>query len=118
MDARTGDCLLRGQALVENPGGDADQRRAQARAAGRADREGEPVAVDREARRHHAHHPLARLERAHEQVHLAQHRVQMQVEPGESVARAEAEAGREHASVSLRVHRDEVGRMRLGPRPP
>ena len=44
-------------------------------------------------RRHHARHPSARLELAAEQVGLAEHAVQVEVEAGEEVARAEAKAG-------------------------
>ena len=58
---------------------------------------------------------VAGLERAEEQVGLAEHAVQVQVEAGQPVARAEAEARREDAGVALGVDRDEVRRVRLGP---
>ena len=47
-------------------------------------------------------HPLARPERLADEVDLAEHAVQLQVEAGEEVARAEAEARREHARVRRR----------------
>ena len=46
-------------------------------------------------------HPRARLERAAEQVDLAEHAVQMQVEARQPVAGAEAEARRQHARVAV-----------------
>ena len=51
---------------------------------------------------------------AGDEVDLAEHAVQVQVEPGQPVARAEAEARREHAGVAVRVDGDEVRRVRLG----
>ena len=90
MEARARDGVDRLETLVEDPGGDADERGAQPGAAGRADREREAVAVDRDARRHHALHPRAWLERDAVQVDLAEHAVQVQVVAGQEVAGAEA----------------------------
>ena len=52
-------------------------------------------------------------ERLADQVGLAEHAVQVQVEPGQPVARAEPEAGREHAGVALRRRR--VTRLVVSP---
>ena len=71
------------------------------------------VTVERQRGRHHALHPRAGLEVPDEQVALAHHAVQVQVEAGQEVARAEAQARGEDDGVPLRVDRDEVGRVRL-----
>ena len=115
MDARPVDGRLRVEALVEDRRRDADERGTQPRAAGGADRECQAGAVEREAGRHHALHPRARLERADEQVGLAEHAVQMQVETRQPVPGAETEARRQHAGATLGVDRDEVGRVGLRP---
>ena len=56
-------------------------------------------------RRHHALHPLAGLERADEEVGLAEHAVQVHLEVRQEVARAEAEARRQGAGVARRRRR-------------
>jgi hypothetical protein len=81
VDATAIDGGLRLESLVEDPGGHRDESAAQPRAACGAEREHEPCVVEHDGRRHHARHALARLERAEEQVDLAEHAVQVQVEP-------------------------------------
>src|SRR5437764_1432722 len=92
-------------------GGDLDQRPAKPGSAGCADRELEAVASKNEAWSHHAAHPVTRLERPADEVGFAEHAVQVQVETGNVVPRAEAEAGSEDAGVSLRVDDRDVGRV-------
>ena len=115
MEARTRDGVDRLEALVQDPGGDPDERSAQPRAAGRADREREAFCVDGDARRHHALHPRARLERDAVQVDLAQHAVQVQVVAGQEVARAEPEARRQHARAAVAVDDSQVRRVPVDP---
>ena len=117
MEARPLDRLLRVDAFVEDPGRGEEQRRPQAGASRGADRQLEAAGIDEEARGHHALHPRARLQRAVQQVGLAEHAVQVQVEAGEEVARAEAEARRQDAHASLSVRRDEVRRVSAVRRP-
>ncbi len=111
MNPRPVDRLLRCQPLVEDAGADGDERGPEPGAARRADRKREPVRVERERRRHHALHPLTRLERAHEQVLFAEHAVQMQVETREEVTGAEAEARRQDNGAAPRVDGHEVRRV-------
>ncbi len=113
MRPRLVDSLLRLDALVEDRRGDRDQGGAEARAAGGADREHEAALVEREARRHHALHPVAGLERTMAEVGLAEHAVQVEVEAGEPVPGAESEARGQDAGAAVAVDRDEVGRVRL-----
>jgi hypothetical protein len=80
VDATTIDSGLRLEPFVEDPRRHGDESAAQPRAAGGAEREHEPRIVEHDGRRHHARHAFARLERAEEQVDLAEHAVQMQVE--------------------------------------
>ncbi len=103
------------ESLVEDSGRDAHERGAKPGPAGRADREQEAVSIERDARRHHALHPVTGLHRPVQQVDLAEHAVQVEVEAGELVAGAEAEARRQHACVAVPVDGDEVRRVRLGP---
>ena len=73
-----------------------------------------PSSSKHERRRHHRAHPLAGDEVADDEVDLAEHAVQVQVEPGEEVAAAEAEARRERARVPVVVDDADVRRVRLG----
>ena len=104
-------CFTGRQAFVEHAGGDLDQRPAKPGSAGCADRELEAVASKNEAWSHHAAHPVTRLERPADEVGFAEHAVQVQVETGNVVPRAEPEAGSEDAGVSLRVDDRDVGRV-------
>ena len=99
--------------LVQDSRDDLNQRAAQPRPACRAGGEHDPVCVDGDARRHHARHPLARLEPSADEIGLAEHAVQMEVEPGKEIARAEAEARREHAGAARSVDHTQVGRVTL-----
>jgi hypothetical protein len=103
MNPRTIDCGLRLETLVEDPRDDLEQRTPQPRAPGGAGREHDSVRVQCERRRHHARHPVARRELIRDQIDLAEHAVQVQVEPGNEVAGAEPEAGRERAGIALVV---------------
>ena len=58
-----------------------------------------------------------RHERLPDEVGLAEHAVQVQVEAGQQVARAKAEARREHARVAVRVDDGEVRRVPVGHEP-
>ena len=89
----------------------AHQCRAEARPACRAERELEPVVVEDDGGRHHARHPLTGPERLADEVGLAEHAVQVQVEPGQEVAGAETEARRQHACGSVAVDHREVRRV-------
>jgi hypothetical protein len=82
------DRLLGRETLVERSGEHLDERASQACPAGRAADEDEAVAVQDDGRRHHAAHPPAGLERPPDQVGLAEHAVQVEVEPRQPVARA------------------------------
>ena len=113
MNSRTLDGGLWLQPFVEDARGHRQEGSSQPRAAGRADRELEPVAAENERRCHHAVHPGAGLERPAQQVGLAEHAVQMHVEARQPVARAEPEARRHHTGVAARVDGNEIRRMRL-----
>jgi hypothetical protein len=76
------------ETLVEHSCGDLDQGATKARPAGRADRELEAAVAQDDTRSHHAAHPVAGLERAADQVGLAEHAVQVQVERWQEVAGA------------------------------
>ena len=117
MEARPPDGRDRVEPFVEDPGRDADERRSQPRSARGADRQRDALVVESEARRHHALHPLAGLERLEDEVDLAEHAVQLQVEAGQEVARAEPEARRQDARVPVGVGGDEIRRVALGARP-
>src|SRR5205823_14312368 len=80
MKAGALDRVLRRAAFVEDRPEHTDERGPQARAARRADGQLAAFAED-DRRRHHAGHPLAWLQRAPDQVGLAEHAVQVQVEP-------------------------------------
>ena len=118
MEARPRDRVLRPRAprraRPRRPGrarcAAGSRRPRRPRAAGR------PVRVERDGRRHHARHPGAGLELAAKQVGLAEHAVQVQVEAGEEVPRAEPEARREHADVPVRVDDGQVRGVRRGGR--
>src|SRR5437764_728502 len=81
------------------------------RSTGGADRQLQAVVSQDDTRSHHAAHPLTRLERPAEEIGLAQHAVQVQVETGNVVARAEPEAGGQDAGVSLGVDDGDVRRV-------
>ena len=98
VDARPVDRVLRLQALVEDPGG--ARRRAPSAGACRPRRRSRATRPSPSSASVGAIMlPSARpaSSGADEEVGLAEHAVQMQVEAGQEVARAEAEAGREHA---------------------
>ena len=99
--ARDGDLWV--EPFVQDSGGDLDEGAAEPRAPGRAERKDEPLVVEGEARRHHAAHPLAGLERPANQVGLAQHAVQMQIESRQEIAGAQAEARRQHAGAPFGI---------------
>ena len=103
--------LARRKPLVQYPCRRLDQRTAKTRPAGRSDRQLQGVLAEDDGRRHHAAHPLPRLQRSAEEVGLAEHAVQVQVEPGHEVAGAETEAGGQDASVPLTVDGGDVGRV-------
>ena len=113
MQPWTVDGVLRLEPLVEDPGDDQEQRAPQSRAAGGAGREHDPVPVECQRRRHHARHPVSWLEALGEEIGLAEHAVQVQVEPGQEVARTEPEARREDARVPLVVDHGDVRRAVL-----
>ena len=102
------------ETVTQDPVEHADERRAQPSAARGADRELEAVAVEHERGGHHAVHALARHERARDQIGLAEHAVQVQVEAGQPVARAEPEARRQDAGVPGVVDHGEVRRVAAG----
>ncbi len=97
--------------LVEDPRDDLEHRAPEPRAAGGAGREHDAVFVQCQARRHHAPHAVAGLERPADQVGLPEHAVEVQVEAGDEVARAEAEARRQDARAPLGVDDREVRRV-------
>ena len=99
------------QALVQDSAQHLDERRAKARPTGGPGRDCEAVVVEDEGRGHHALHPRAGLERAHVEVDLAEHAVQVDVQARKEVARAEPEARREDAGVPVPVDCDEVRRV-------
>ena len=113
MEARPVDRVLGLEALVEDAGDDLQKRAAQAGAARGACRECDAVA----SRASDGAIMLAirspGSSGAGEQVGLAEHAVQMQVEAGHEVARAEAEARREDAGVAVRVEGGDVRRAVL-----
>ena len=86
VQARPAHRLLGREALVEDPGDRLEQRASEPRPAGGAGRELEAGAVEDDHRRHHARHPLAGNERSLQQVGLAEHAVQVQIETGQEVA--------------------------------
>src|SRR5439155_5043387 len=99
------------QPLVEDPRYDAEQRGPQPRAAGGTRCERQPAPIDCERRRHHALHPLARVELTSNQVGLAEHAVEMEIEVRKEVTRAETEAGGEHTRISVTVDDADVRRV-------
>ena len=103
--------VARREPFVEHPCCDLDQRASKARSTGGADRQLQAVVSQDDTRSHHAAHPLTRLERPAEEIGLAQHAVQVQVETGNVVARAEPEAGGQDAGVSLGVDDGDVRRV-------
>ena len=103
------------QALVEDPREHLRQCGAEARAARRAGRQDEAVRVERDRRRHHAGHPPAGLERADEQLGLAEHAVQVDVVAGQEVPRPEPQARRDDAGVPVPVDDGEVRRVLVRP---
>ena len=105
------DRIDRLELFVQDPCGDADERGPEPRSTCRADCQGDPLAAEGQARRHHALHSLTRLERRPVQVDLSEHAVQVQVEAGDEVAGPESEARREDAGVAVGVRRDEVRRV-------
>ena len=113
MEARPVDRVLRLEPFVQDARDHLQKRAAQARPAGGPCCECDSSAVEGQARRHHARHPLAGLERPGKQVGLAEHAVQMQVEAGHEVARAETEARRQDAGVAVRVEGGDVRRAVL-----
>ena len=86
MEARPVDRVLHLEPPVQDAREHADERRAQSRPAGRAERELEAVLVEGERGGHHALHPRPRHERAPDEVCLAEHAVQVQVEARHPVA--------------------------------
>ena len=80
VQTRAGDSLLGIEPLVEDSRCDLNEGAAKPRTTGRAQREDEPGGIEGQARGHHASHPLAGLERPTDQVALAEHAVQVQVE--------------------------------------
>ena len=114
VEPRPVDGLLRREALVQDPREHLRERRPEPGAPGGAGGEHEPLAVERDGRRHHARHALAGIERPDEQVGLPEHAVQVDVVARKEVARAEPEAGREDASAPGRVDGAEVGRVLVG----
>ena len=73
------------------------------------------MTIECDARRHHAFHPVTRLGRTDEEVDFAEHAVEMEVEAGQPIARAETEARRQDAGVPIGVDGDEVRRVRVRP---
>src|SRR5437899_3353107 len=68
VEAWTIDRRLRLEAFAEDGRRDTDDRRPEPTGSGRADPERDPVRVERDARSHHAAHPVARPEIAPEEV--------------------------------------------------
>src|SRR6266550_3188058 len=91
---------LRLEALVEDAFKNLNEGGAEASTAGGSRGQNGAVVVLDDRWRHHALHPLARLERIHEQVRLSEHAVQMDVEVRKVVAGAEAETRRQNAGVA------------------
>jgi hypothetical protein len=79
-------CLAGREPFVEHSCGDLDQGATKARPAGRADRQLEAAVSQDDTWSHHAANPVAGLERAPDQIGLAEHAVQVQVEPWQEVA--------------------------------
>ena len=117
-DGRSTPAFLDGEPLVEDFTGEHRPRRAVRRRvppAAPPARTSWPSARSAIVRRHHALHPPARARAGPAQeIRLAEHRVQVEVETGEEVAGAETEARRDRAGVAVTVDRDEVRRVRLG----
>ena len=86
MEARPVDRVLHVEPPVQDAREHADERRAQPRPTGRAERELEALAVEGERGGHHALHPCSRHERAADEVCLTEHAVQVQVEARHPVA--------------------------------
>src|SRR5262249_21176729 len=82
MEARPLDCDDRVELLVEDAADDAEQRSPQARPAGGARGEHDAPVFEGKRRSHHARHSPTRLECAADEIGLAEHAVQMQIEPG------------------------------------
>jgi hypothetical protein len=76
VEAWAVDGIVGAQAFVEEAGNDLDEGAPKPRPAGGADRQGQPVGVGADCRRHHARHPLSGLELADKEVGLAEHAVQ------------------------------------------
>src|SRR5687768_1092387 len=102
------------ESFVEDADRDADERRAQARATGGADRQHRSLVPDRERWRHHARHPRAGDERREHEIDLSQHAVEVEVEAREEVAGAEAQAGRQDADAAGSVDGHEIRGVRTG----
>ena len=80
VEAAAVHCRLWLETLVQDPCKSLDERGAEASTPGSPAGQDRAVVVKDDRRRHHAFHPCARLERVHEQVRLAEHAVQMDVE--------------------------------------
>src|SRR6185369_8362368 len=105
------DGFLGGQAFVQDSAQHLDERRTKARPTGGPGGDCEAIVVEDECGGHHAFPPRPGLERAHLQVDLAEHAVQVHVQAREKVTRAEPEARREDAGIAFRVDYDEVRRV-------
>src|SRR4051794_40840748 len=113
------DRLLDRQPLVEHAREHADERRADTGAARGAAGEHElPGSVEGEQRGGHALHALARDERLADEVGLTEHAVELDVEAGQPVARAEPERRGQYADVSRRAGPDDVRGVAVRSREP
>src|SRR6266545_1887561 len=80
------DGVLGFEPLVEDAGQGLDKRRSQARSSGCAGGQQRAVLGKDDRGSHHALHPFPRLERVHDQIDLAEHAVQVDVEARQEVA--------------------------------
>jgi DNA-binding transcriptional LysR family regulator len=88
-----------------------DERCTKPRAPGGSDRELEPILVEHQRGSHHARHPGPGPHGLSDEIDLAEHAVQLQVEAGEKIPGPEPEARGQHARAAVAIDSDEVRRV-------